>query len=404
MSSAVGTATIEGKLDSAQMRVAWLLPSMRGGYYWQPVLREFTKRFPQTVVFTGDWTGYLPGYDEAFMVKVIAGYRHIDLKRGIASPDFGYRGFHWLTPTILLELRRFQPDILFTSVFSLWTAYAIVYKLFTRSRVIVLLDGISNTTEYRNSPIRLTTRRIMAKLVDASICNSQAGCNYLRDLLKIDRSRIEHSTFYVPDRTVLRSGTSGLDKARKQQHPVFLFIGQLIRRKGWNLLLEAADLVTKKLPYKFTVNIVGDGPDKAMLRDKVVSLNLREIVNVIGRVPYNCLGTYFETADVFVLPSLEDTWGMVVSEAMAFQKPILCSQSAGASELVENGVNGYTFDPRSPVELAGYMELFLREPSLIAKMGACSKRAIANHTPQIAADNLERLAMKLVDQQAAASC
>jgi len=76
---------------------------------------------------------------------------------------------------------------------------------------------------------------------------------------------------------------------------------------------------------------------------------------------------------------------------LAFGKAVLCSQFAGARELVKDGMNGYIFNPLDPPELAGYMERFLREPNLIAKFGTNSQNIIALHTPDSAAEILGTL-------------
>jgi glycosyltransferase involved in cell wall biosynthesis len=74
-----------------------------------------------------------------------------------------------------------------------------------------------------------------------------------------------------------------------------------------------------------------------------------------------------------------------VLEAMAFGKPILCSQWAGASELVIPGENGNVFDPYYPDQLADLMRQFIKHPDLINQMGKGSEKTMMSHTPQDAA-------------------
>jgi hypothetical protein len=50
------------------VRIAWLLPSRERENYWQPVLKEFTKKFKQTLIYTGLWEGFVPGWEGAFLV------------------------------------------------------------------------------------------------------------------------------------------------------------------------------------------------------------------------------------------------------------------------------------------------------------------------------------------------
>jgi Glycosyltransferase len=102
-------------------------------------------------------------------------------------------------------------------------------------------------------------------------------------------------------------------------------------------------------------------------------------------VEYGNLGSYFQQADVFVFPTFEDVWGMVVPEAMVFGKPILCSNGAASCELLAEGENGYIFDPHDPSALAEAMRRFLDNPDLIKSMGERSRELIAKTTPETAA-------------------
>jgi glycosyltransferase involved in cell wall biosynthesis len=88
---------------------------------------------------------------------------------------------------------------------------------------------------------------------------------------------------------------------------------------------------------------------------------------------------------------LEDVWGLVLLEAMAFGKPVLCSQYAGAKEMVEHDRTGFIFDPRKPPDLADYMARFIENPRLISEFGERSSKAMAPYTVEAAARALEAL-------------
>jgi glycosyltransferase involved in cell wall biosynthesis len=73
---------------------------------------------------------------------------------------------------------------------------------------------------------------------------------------------------------------------------------------------------------------------------------------------------------------------------MMFGKPIICSQWAGASEMVIEGENGYIFDPHQPEQLAQLMSKFIDNPNLIEKMGRKSEEIMSEHTPEAVAQSL----------------
>lgn len=108
-----------------------------------------------------------------------------------------------------------------------------------------------------------------------------------------------------------------------------------------------------------------------------------------GFKQYSELPAYYGLASVFILPSIKDTWGLVVNEAMAAGLPVLVSNRCGcAPDLVEEGCNGYTFDPYNVDALAGLMRKISADDCDRAAMGQASRDIIARWTPQTFAENL----------------
>jgi len=385
------------KNSRASIRVAWIMPTLERGYYWQPLHREFTRLFPNTVIFTGNWPGYLHGYEESFTVEQLKGFKFVVLRRTEAGADIG---FTRAPASILPALRRFRPSVIFTSSFTIWTLYALAYKFHRNCRVVGVWDGTSPGVAYLDSSWHLRLRRFLARFLDAVITNSRAGERYLRDILRIPESKIVRHPYQVPEPDALCSSKDGENPFKLKSRPVFLFVGSLITRKGWRYLLEAAAQLLQRGMDSFSVVLAGDGEQRQDLLRMVAALGLEGIVHLMGQMRYEDLGALFLASDVFVLPTLEDVWAVVVLEAMALGKPVLCSQYAGAKEMVEHGVNGYVFDPRSPGELAEYMARFIQRPELIAKFGQKSKEIMAPYTPAYAAKVLESLVLRLLGSNA----
>ena len=127
------------------------------------------------------------------------------------------------------------------------------------------------------------------------------------------------------------------------------------------------------------------GPEQIRLEQFCQEHDLTQTVQWMGRVEYEALAAVFRQADVLIMPSLEDTWGMVVLEAMAAGKPIICSTWAGACELVIDGKNGYHIDPRQPEAIATAMASYLNNTDLAAAMGRQSQHIMLQYTPETAA-------------------
>ena len=366
------------------LRIAWLLPV--AWFYWQPVLCEFTQLFPETTVFTGLFPGFAKGYENSLEVKLVGEFKVV----GLTKSETGYGdNFTYLSPAIIGHLLQWKPDVVFTSSFGIWTVLAILLKPVGRWRIVIAYEGCSPGVDYRKSWLRLTLRRLLVAAADACITNSQAGKDYLIEFLKAEANSIFVKPYEVPvpEAFSLAVG-SAVQKHQSLKHPIFLFAGHVVPRKGLNFLLEACVILKLQGYSNYTVLVVGDGSQQEELQAFCRNHGLNDCVQWDGRVEYDLIGSYFQMADVFVLPTLEDTWGVVVLEAMLFGKPVLCSKGAGTSELIENGENGYVFEPQNTEALADLMRQLIDSPELIISMGEKSKKIISQYTPTAASETL----------------
>ncbi len=368
-------------MPTRELRIAWLLPS--AFYYWQPSLSEFSKLFPHTKVFTGRWIGFACGYEDSLDVEVV-GERKV-FRKTPNKPSYG-SGFTYLSPSIIRYLFQFKPDLVFTNSFGIWTMLALLFKFLGSWQVVIVYEGSAPGVDFIGSPLRLGIRRLMMWAADGAISNSQAGMNYLIEVLGGKKERVSAYPFEIPSAKTWSETVTDKELSQLQlSYPVFLFVGRLLPRKGLHLLLEACHLLKKQGHQNFSLLVVGDGEQRRELETYCREHNLDDCVYWIGLVTYEKLSAYFERADIFVLPTLEDTWGVVVLEAMLFGKPVFCSQGAGTAELIVEGENGYVFDPKQPQQLAELMAKAIASPEHVSHMGAKSRQTITQYTPEAAA-------------------
>jgi glycosyltransferase involved in cell wall biosynthesis len=374
-----------------QIHVAWLLPV--AWFYWQPALSEYAKLFPKTTVFTGLFPGFAKGIEGTLQVEVVGKFRVIEINEDQRS--YG-DNFTYLSPKIVNYLFKLKPKVIFTSSFGVWTILALLFKPLFWWRVVIAYEGSSSGVDYRNSAIRLLVRRLMVWMADAYITNSHAGGDYLIEILNAKKDRVFVQPYEIPDERTLPASSRSKDanivpNIVLSPRPVFLFVGQVIPRKGLYLLLQACALLLARGYKQYTLQVVGDGTQQGELEAFCQEHHLSDRVQWLGRIPFDQIRNYFDHADVFVLPTLEDTWGVVTLEAMLLGKPILCSKGAGTSELVVDGENGYVFTPDDPDKLADLMQKFLDEPNLISAMGDRSKEIMSQYTPTAAAQCLAKI-------------
>jgi len=370
-------------------RVVWLMPNVAGAYYWQPVFKEFTSLVPNTVIFAGSWPGSLPKYQGTFQVRPMRGVRYITFGKG--GPGYP-RGFTLALPTILWQLSRMRPSVVLTSGLNLWSAFTLLFKKITKCRVVLLWEGVSPSIAGMNSPLRLAARRIMAREFDAAISNTRAGVQYLRDVLGMPSDRVVQHPVEVAEAPALKPLNGDLSVEGRDAAFAFLAVGQLIERKGIHRLFEAARLLQSRGMHDFIIQIVGTGEMAATLQRQIAGSPLDKVVRWIGPVSYEKLGACYEACDAVVFPSLEDTWGMVVLEALCLGRPVLCSKYAGSKEMIQDGENGFVFDPHNPEGLADRMELLLRVPALAQRLGEKAKEIIGPYTARLAAQVLAQVA------------
>jgi glycosyltransferase involved in cell wall biosynthesis len=371
----------------SNLRVGWVFPSLELGNYWHPVFSRFSQQFPQTKVFTGLWKGFAPGFEHRFEVETVGKAKFVNLqaKSNVYMPNVALP-----SPRILSRLREFRPDVIFVSGFSLWTLLVLLGKLSNRWRVIIMYEGSSKTYDYQDKPWRLRLRRWMTQFADALITNSQAGEKYLTQVLRVPPAIVFAQPYEVPDAATLLGNQSSPVVIAPPQRPHFLFVGQLIPRKGISQLLEACALLQQWGYENYALTVVGDGAERATLEQFCRDRQLHTI-HWAGWVAYDHLGAYFQAADVFVLPTLEDTWGMVILESMVFGKAVLCSDAADAAELVGDGDNGYVVRADDPQQLAERMRQLIDQPELAVQMGLRSQAKIAPYTPTTATQFLSQV-------------
>lgn len=369
-------------------RIAWLLTS--AFYYWHPMLSCLTRLYPKTTAFAANWVGYAQGFEDAFAVEVVGQRKVISVVKSETS--YG-SNFTYMPLNIINHLLGFKPEVIFSNSFGMWTLLALLLKPLGRWRVVLAYEGSSPGVDFRNSPLRLALRRLMVQASDACITNSRAGQQYLIEVLNTPAEKVFRQPYEVPSAKELLKSAQALDlKDLPAQKPVFVFVGSLKPRKGLHLLLKACALLKQQGYDDYTLWVVGNGPQRPELEQFCQTHGLTKNIQWIGHVDYERVGAYFYQADVFILPTLEDTWGVVVSEAMALGKAVLCSQFAGASELVIEGENGYVFDPTDEQAVAAAMRHFIDDPELSNRMGQRSAQIMSQYTPEAAADFMAKVA------------
>jgi len=177
----------------------------------------------------------------------------------------------------------------------------------------------------------------------------------------------------------------------------FMYVGRLLVGKGLQYLLDAFAALQRKIPNEVSLLLVGDGVDEGLLRARCAEERLENVV-FAGFHDADSLPRLYAAADVFVFPTLGDTFGMVVSEAMACGLPIIATSTRGEiRDRVSDGFNGFVVPPADSEALLERMLLLAQDPERRTVMGDASRRRVQGQTPDTWAHAFETAIARTLD-------
>jgi phosphatidyl-myo-inositol dimannoside synthase len=191
----------------------------------------------------------------------------------------------------------------------------------------------------------------------------------------------EIEMIHALDNTVnVRFIPNGVDLAVFQPGPAIphdgplhvICVARLIDRKGQNHLIEAVKRLTDS-GVDMILSLIGTGDSQADYEDHARRLGIPDRIRFVGYVPREEINAYYNSAHVFALPSYNEGMSLAALEAMAAGLPLVVTRTGGTAELVEEGVNGYSFNWGDIDALTNYLRMFAQDRALARRMGAASR-------------------------------
>jgi phosphatidylinositol alpha-mannosyltransferase len=167
-----------------------------------------------------------------------------------------------------------------------------------------------------------------------------------------------------------------------------LWTHRLDPQKGFGVAIDAFAKLSAEFPDLWFV-VIGDGKDRGMAQR--LPAEARSRLLMVGTVPHDRLPTYHAGADVFIAPALgQESFGLVLVEAMAAGVPVVASDIAGYREVVRNGVNGLLVPPRDPAVLADAVGRILRDTELAKRLAEAGRARAEDFRWDGVADRIEQ--------------
>jgi len=292
-----------------------------------------------------------------------------------------------------VAFRRYKPDIIIVSGYDAIAYWqALLYTKIHKKRFILYNESTLLSTTYTKGVIGFLKRFIIRE-ADAYVVPGRKAQEYLESFGAKSQKIISGIATCDIDffhRSVLeyRENHGFLMERKRYPKLLLLFVGQLIPRKGVTELLRA---LSRLKDSDIGLLIVGGGPQEEELKQFCRKQRL-DNVYFEGYQQQDTLLRYYALADVLILPSFEEVWGLVVNEALASGLFVLCSDRAGAGyDLIKEGWNGRLFDPHDEDRFAALIE---ETKEHIEEIKA-RRKAISSHACQ--EYSIERAARAFLD-------
>ena len=370
-------ATLGGK-DTGGMNV-----------YVRELTRQLGKMDIHVDVFTRSQDDHVPhvlhelGYGNR-VVHIPAGPEHPMPKQELANyiPQFvdGLRAFacdkkiHY----DIIHSHYWMSGIAAASLSDGWAGSPIVHMFHTLGE---MKNRIARTDEEREGAYRIEGEKQVLRRVDRVIVATIAELTQLRFLYKADAKKL---VVIPPGVDVSHFYPIPADEARsyiglKPEDRMILFVGRIEPLKGVDTLLEAMSCLQMKESRPVHLAIIGGDPaaspemmnaEMARLKNLCEVLGLDQSVVFLGVRDQDKLPYYYSAAEVVVMPSHYESFGMVALEAMACGAPVIASEVGGLAYLVRDGETGFTIPAEEPETLCEKLSWLLNDAELHAKMSA----------------------------------
>ena len=303
---------------------------------------------------------------------------------------------------VLRWVKEKGTDLVYMSEWSSVTALLLIAKcIICRIPYVISMDGYLERPGRRGNPVKRFVKKVIAHYAMAAIGTGTATARYARSIGFTEDSVFTVGFTTVKDAELIRQPPSTKEKATLKKlmsldpdvHYV-LSVGQLVDRKGHDLLIQAWTQIPNRENWKLL--IIGDGNKKDELQDHIRAEGISDVIILPG-VDKRTLFRYYWCADIFALSTREDIWGLVINEAMAAALPVLTTEQCVAGvELVDHGVNGYLYNCEDTAHCAEYLYQLMGDEHLREWMGKNNLSKMKDFTVEREADKIYEVLSNLI--------
>lgn len=284
------------------------------------------------------------------------------------------------------KISQVKPDIIFGYEYSFTTQYLLLLKKMglVKQKVGSFIDDSLDICINVQSKVRRFARNQSVKSLDFLVVMSNDVASFYTGNFYLEQEKVITSPILqFPDR--LRRDPEILEKIAQSYlidynlkgKKVLLFVGRFIPEKALDLFIKTVShFLREKEDCIFVV--VGEGGEFDKLKSLVIDEKLVDKVLFPGKFQFEELYAWYISSSGFILPSLSETFGAVVNEALIFGLTVLCSKYAGASSLI-NSSNGYIFNPLDVTDTLYKLEIFYNQLNPVEEVSLANKPSLINN-------------------------
>jgi D-inositol-3-phosphate glycosyltransferase len=339
--------------------------------------------------------------DQPEVVYLTPRVRVIHIEAGPAAPVQKHDLYQYM-PALTCQIEDFsrREDASYDLVHShYWLSGVVGQQLARRWQVphlimfhtLAHLKQLANPTEAEPT-LRLEMERQLIQQADRIIATTHdertqiiRHCGATSSQVEVIPCGVDLTRFVPRDRQEARARL-GL----KADQPVLLFVGRLDPFKGPDVFLQAAAMMQKKAQLVIVGGNAAGDPEIEKLRQLACDLRMQKRVHFLGARPQEELPLIYSAADVTVVPSYHESFGMAAAESLACGTPVVATRAGGLMTVVQHGETGYLV-PRCPGFFAERLDSLLRYPATLESMRSAAHASVVQYSWQSVAAQMSEV-------------
>lgn len=292
-----------------------------------------------------------------------------------------------LFKAILRKIKQYKPDVINITGFYSWVHLAIItYCKLSNIKIIMSNDST------RGDNLVVGWKELVKKKIiswcDGFFCFGSLATQYMLELGASPKKILAKHCGVVDNQKVIELYNQAKNNSLQLDLPKhnFIYVGRFFEHKNLLMLLDAFQCANQQQDWGLI--LLGGGEQKNELEHYIEQKELKNVFLIDGK-PWYEVPKYLALADVLVLPSKSEPWGLVVNEAMACKMPVIVSDKCGChADLVQQSKNGFVFNHQSTKELSAYLSFFIQNHTEISIMGLNGFETIKAFSPQNAVNEM----------------